>query len=157
TPMKLTVTTFDELDRWSHAFAANPIQVLLVVGNPGLQKSTIIRQAVGDRARWIEGTVSAFKLYIELWQHRHKPFVIDDVDTLYTDRHAVRLLKCLCQTEKRKTVAWHTDAATLRGLNIPTEFTTTTRVCIVANVWKQFNQNIGAIEDRGILIRFRPS
>jgi hypothetical protein len=154
--MKIKVRTFAELERWAGAFANEPIQVLLVVGDPGLQKSTVIRQAVGGRARWIEGTCSAFRLYCELWKHRNQPFVIDDVDSLYTDRHAVRLLKCLCQTERRKTVAWHTDAATLRAQGIDTEFSTTSRCCLIANVWKTLNKNISAVEDRGILIKFQP-
>lgn len=154
--MKLKVTTYDELERWSEAFAAEKMQVFVVVGNPGLQKSTIVRKAVADQARWVEGTVSAFRLYCELHYHKNKPFVIDDVDNLYSDKHAVRLLKCLCQTEERKTVAWHTNASTLIAEGIEREFETTTRVCIIANEWRAVNRNVGAVEDRGVVIHFRP-
>jgi hypothetical protein len=155
--MKLKVTTYKELEQWSQAFAEKPIQVFIVVGNPGLQKSTIIRKAVGDRARWIEGTASAFRLHCELYHHLNKPFVIDDVDNLYGDKNAVRLLKCLCQTEEIKNVAWHTNAAALKTEGVEREFETTTRVCIIANEWKALNTNVGAVEDRGILVEFRPT
>ena len=40
-----------------------------------------------------------------------------------TDR-GVRLLKCLCQTEEEKAVAWHSDARSLERQRIPREFTT---------------------------------
>jgi hypothetical protein len=155
--MKLKVTTYAELERWSLAFVNEPIQAFIVVGNPGLQKSTVVRRAVGDKARWMEGTVSAFRLYCELYDHLHKPFVIDDVDNLYGDKNAVRLLKCLCQSEEKKTVAWHTNAVALIAQGIEREFETTTRVCIIANEWRSINKNVGAVEDRGILLHFKPS
>ena len=62
--------------------------------------------------------------------------VIDDVDALYADRSGVRLLKCLCQTEEEKAVAWHSDARSLERQGIPREFTTKSRVVIIANDWK---------------------
>ncbi len=37
---------------------------------------------------------SAFGIYRQLWEHRHQPVVLDDVDSLYADRDGVRLLKC---------------------------------------------------------------
>ena len=43
-----------------------------------------------------------------------------------TDR-GVRLLKCLCQTEEEKAVAWHSDARSLERQRIPREFTTKSR------------------------------
>ena len=46
---------------------------------------------------------------MRLWECRDEPVVIDDVDSLYADRAAVRLLKGLCQTEARKTVAWESS------------------------------------------------
>src|SRR5262249_44042962 len=92
-PMELTKTTFAELERFASGFVTKPIQLLLVVGNPGLQKSTIVRNAVGERVRWIDSTITGFRFYCELWQYRGWPFVLDDVDSLYSDRAAVRVLK----------------------------------------------------------------
>jgi hypothetical protein len=39
----------------------------------------------------------------------------------------------------------------------PREFTTRTRVAIIANSWKAFNKNVGAVEGRGHLVFFRPT
>jgi hypothetical protein len=54
---------------------------------------------------WIAGSATALGIYQELWKHRGRPVVIDDVDALQTARAAIRLLKCLCQTDPIKTVA----------------------------------------------------
>jgi len=39
---------------------------------------------------------------------------------------------------------------------IPTEFTTKTRLILIANVWKTLNKNVGTLQDRGIVLNFKP-
>lgn len=155
--MKKTITTYADARGWADAFADGHFDVFIMVGNPGLGKSRIIKDAVKDEARIIEGRTSAFGLYCEAYKHCDESLVIDDVDQLYTDRDAVRLLKCLCQTEPEKTLAWHSATSKLVKEEIPQEFTTTSKVAIIANIWKELNANVGAIEDRGILIDFKPT
>ena len=96
-------------------------------------------------------------MYCRLFEHRDEVIVLDDVDSLYADRAAVRLLKCLCQTERQKTLAWHSYAKALEREDIPRKFTTESRVLIIANVWKTLNSNVTAIEDRGHVLLFEPS
>jgi hypothetical protein len=91
-------------------------------------------------------------MYLKLYRHRDQFVVIDDVDALYADRSGVRLLKCLCQTEEEKAVAWHSDARSLERHNIPRELTTTSRVIIISNDWKTLNMNVAALQDRGHVI-----
>ena len=81
---------------------------------------------------WIEGNATPFGMYAKLYKHRDQFVVIDDVDALYADRNGVRLLKCLCQTEDAKAVAWHSDARSLERQGIPREFTTTSRVVVIS-------------------------
>ncbi len=83
--------------------------------------------------------------------------VIDDVDGLYADRAAVRLLKCLCQTEPRKRLGWHSAAAAGCGPGIPTSFETTSRVALLANELRTLNVNVSAVLDRGHVLVFDPS
>ena len=71
-----------------------------------------MRAALGGKGCWIEGNATPFGMYAKLYRHRDEFVVIDDVDALYADRSGVRLLKCLCQTEEEKAVAWHSDART---------------------------------------------
>lgn len=155
--MKRTVRNYEELRRWADAFSSGRFEVFILVGNPGLGKSRVLKEKMDGKARVVEGRTTAFELYRELYRHRDKPFIIDDVDQLYSDKDAVRLLKCLCQTEPVKDIAWHSATPKLEKEGIPTEFDTRTKVAIIANEWKELNANIGAVEDRGILIHFQPT
>ena len=76
---------------------------------------------------------------------------------LHANRAAVRLLKALCQTEPRKTIAWESDAPALRREEIPRRFSTSSRVLIVANDWRTLNANVAALEDRGHVLAFEPA
>ena len=105
----------------------------------------------------IEGNATPFGMYVRLYRHRDQFVVIDDVDALYADRSGVRLLKCLCQTEEEKSVAWHSDARSLERQGIPREFTTKSRVVIISNDWKSLNKNVAALQDRGHVLFFQPS
>jgi hypothetical protein len=69
----------------------------------------------------------------------------------------VRLLKCLCQTEEEKAVAWHSDAKSLERQGIPREFVTKSRVVIISNDWQTLNKNVDALQDRGHVLLFEPS
>ncbi len=93
----LVVRTYGELDQFVGAFAEGLLNLLVIIGRPGVQKSRAVKAALGGRACWIDGSVSAFGLYGQLYRHRDQPVVIDDVDGLYADRAAVRLLKCALQ------------------------------------------------------------
>ncbi len=153
----VVLRTYAELDQFLRQFAAGKFGLLIIVGRPGLQKSRNVRAVLGPGVCWIESNTTAFGMYCRLFEHRDEVIVLDDVDSLYADRAAVRLLKCLCQTERQKTLAWHSYAKALEREDIPREFTTESRVLIIANVWKTLNSNVTAIEDRGHVLLFEPS
>ena len=153
----MVLRTYAELDQFLQQFAAGKFGLLILVGRPGLQKSRNVRSILGPDVCWIESNTTAFGMYCRLFEHRDEPIVLDEVDSLYSDRAAVRLLKCLCQTEREKTVAWHSYARALEREDIPREFTTESRILIIANVWKTLNNNVSAIEDRGHVLLFEPS
>ena len=118
-----------------------------------MAKSRSVRAVLDGKACWIEGNATPFGMYVKLYRHRDEFVVIDDVDALYADRSGVRLLKCLCQTEEEKAVAWHSDARSLERQRIPREFTTKSRVVIISNDWQTLNKNVAALcrsrPDRG--------
>jgi hypothetical protein len=149
------IATYDGLDGYVRAFAAGKLNLLVLVGAPGLQKSRVVRDALPD-ACWIEGHATPLCIYLRLWERRDEPVVIDDVDSLYADRGAVRLLKGLCQTERRKTVAWESSTQVLDRQNVPRRFATSSQVLIIANAWKTLNVHVAALEDRGHLLHFEP-
>src|SRR6266852_3511712 len=148
----MRLTTYLELETIVQAFARGHLRLLILIGGHGLGKSRIVRQTLAGRACWLEGNLSVFGLYCQLWEKRNLTVVLDDVDGLYAQRDGVRLLKCLTQSEPIKSVSWHTDAPTLQRQGIPQEFRTRSRVAIIANEWKTLNRNVAALQDRGHLL-----
>jgi len=153
----LRLTTYSELEQYVRAFAAGHLNLLMIFGPPGVGKSRSVRQAIGNQACWIGGQATPFGIYLQAYEHRHEPIVLDDVDCLYADRLGIRLLKALGQTERTKTVSWQTAAPTLGHCSIPRQFTTTSRIVLIGNDWKTLNADVAALEDRGHLLLFEPS
>ncbi len=151
------LTTFAELEPYVLAFGAGHLNLLMIFGPPGVGKSRSVRQALGNQVCWIGGQATPFGIYLQAYEHRHKPIVLDDVDGLYADRLGIRLLKALGQTEQTKTLSWQTAAPTLTRSGIPRQFTTTSRVALVGNDWKTLNADVAALEDRGHLLLFEPT
>jgi hypothetical protein len=151
------VPTYSELEQYVRAFAAGHLNLLLLFGPPGVGKSRCVRQALGSQVGWLSGQATPLGIYIQAYEHRHQPLVLDDIDGLYADRCGVRLLKALCQTERTKTLGWHTQAPALDRLGIPRQFTTTSRVALVGNDWKTHNPDVAALEDRGHVLVFEPT
>jgi hypothetical protein len=152
----LVVTAYEELRRYAGAFGRGHLNLLILCGAPGLGKSQCVRDAVGPRACWVDGNATPFGIYLKAFEHRHQPLVLDDVDGLYADRNGTRLLKGICQTAPVKTVSWLTDARTLERRGVPRQFTTTSRVAILANQWDRLNADVAALEDRGHFLHFTP-
>jgi hypothetical protein len=153
----LHLSSYDRLDAYLGAFAQWHFNLLILVGAGGLAKSRSVRSALRGMGCWIEGNATPFGMYAKLYRHRDEFVVIDDVDALYADRSGVRLLKCLCQTEEEKAVAWHSDARSLERQGIPREFVTKSRTIVIANDWRTLNRNVAALQDRGHVLMFEPS
>src|SRR5258708_16988088 len=151
------VASYAEVEQYVRAFAAGHLNLLMIFGRPGVGKSRSVRQALGTQVCWIGGQATPFGIYLQAYEHRHKPIVLDDVDGLYADRLGIGLLKALGQTERTKTVSWQTAAPTLGQCSIPRQFTTTSRVVLIGNDWKTLNHDVAALEDRGHLLLFEPS
>src|SRR4029077_391374 len=153
----LRLTTYSELEQYVRAFAAGHLNLLMIFGPPGVGKSRSVRQAVGSNVCWIGGQATSFGIYLQAYEHRHEPIVLDDVDCLYADRLGIRLLNALGPTEGTKTVSWQTAAPALKTCGIPRQFTTTSRVALVGNDWRTLNADVAALEDRGHLLLFEPT
>src|SRR5713101_4539490 len=151
------VPTFAALEQYVQAFAAGHLNLLMIFGHPGAGKSRCVRQALGSQVCWISGQATPLGIYLEAYEHRHQPLVLDDVDGLYADRSGIRLLKALCQTEPTKTLSWHTATPILKRQGVPSRFTTTSRLALVGNDWKTLNADVAALEDRGHVLVFEPT
>jgi hypothetical protein len=156
-PHAVRVSTYVELEQYVRAFAEGHLNLLLLFGPPGVGKSRSVRQALDHHVCWISGQATPLGIYIQAYEHRHQPLVLDDVDGLYADRSGIRLLKSLCQTEPRKTLSWHTATPILKHRRVPPRFTTKSRVTLVGNDWKTLNADVAALEDRGHVLLFEPT
>jgi hypothetical protein len=153
----IRLETYGALEAYVRAFASGYLNLLLIFGPPGVGKSRCIRQIIQDQACWLSGQATPFGIYLQAYEHQDEPLVLDDVDGLYRDPSGVRLLKALGQSERLKTLCWHSAAPLLRRWSIPRQFTTTSRVALVGNAWKTLNADVAALEDRGHVLVFEPS
>jgi hypothetical protein len=153
----LRLKAYAELEAYVRAFAAGHLHLLMLFGPPGVGKSRWVRQALPPRVGWISGQATPLGIYLEAFEHRQQPLVLDDVDGLYADRSGIRLLKALCQTEATKTLSWHTATPILQRRGVPSQFTTTSRVALIGNDWKTLNADVAALEDRGHVLVFEPT
>lgn len=151
----IRVASYKDLDRYASAFGEGHLNLLVLLGDPGIGKSRAVRAALSGDVCWIDGNASPFGIYRAAYEHRDQPIVLDDVDGLYKDRNGVRLLKALCQTEPTKALSWQTNAADLN--HIPRHFTTTSSVALIANDWRTLNADVAALEDRAHIVVFEPS
>jgi hypothetical protein len=154
----ITIRTYEEVNNFAKAFAEGKYPFLAIVGTGGLGKSQTFKKAMKAEAKphhLIKGNASAFILYQELYNHRDEMIVIDDADTLYTDKKTQPLLKCLLETEENKTVAWRTKA--IDDDSYPRVFTTRSKVAILCNEWMTVSHNMKAIVSRGIFLNFVPT
>ena len=86
----LKLSRYEELDEYVKAFARGHLNLLILLGPPGIQKSRCLREAVGKRGDWIEGHATPLGIYRRLWESRNRLVVIDDVDALYASREGAR-------------------------------------------------------------------
>lgn len=156
--MKIEVKKYADLRKYVEAFAKGNFNLLFLVGNPGISKTSIIKRVIPEtEAVYVNAAqISPFRLYQELYENKDKTFVLDDCDQLWTDRGAIRLMKALCQTESVRTLEWGTTTSKLDAANIPFRFKTKSRVVIINNRWRSISEHVESLEDRGLLLEFNP-
>lgn len=165
----ISLTTYAELELYLTKFVAGDLGLVLLLGRHGTGKSESVRRVFAmphdgrtvtdndaPHVLHVEGHMQPFGLYRHLWEYRDRPVVLDDLDRLYADPDCVRLLKPLCNTVPRKRLQWLTSV-TLNDESIPSSFTTTSSVILIANEWRSLNPNVRALEDRAIILHFNPS
>ena len=153
--------TYAALDHLAREYFKGNLNLLVLVGNPGLSKSFSFKTLAAKHPRishYIEGKIRPFPTYCELYEHRNKLIICDDAEALWAERDGRYLLRQLTDTGLEKVVKWHTFNPLMKAKKIPSEFVTASSACIIAN---RFNfggyAETDAILDRGCLFHFCPS
>jgi hypothetical protein len=131
-------TTYAGLKWITHAWSEELTGPLIVVGPPGLGKSTTVARAAGPGACLVEGMTSAASLYQRLYGLAvppdaegeeggaqgepfvpGRPLILDDVDSLFRDPAGASLFKQLAIDKPEKLVSWGTLNLQVRAKGIP--------------------------------------
>jgi hypothetical protein len=154
----IMLATYNEAKTWLKHFVTSDFSLLFLVGNPGLGKSQMALQALGDRQHaWIECHATKLAFYCKLYEHRDEPVIIDDENTLIKDPAKIALMNSLCQTNASKTLRWDSTTTILAERRVPAEFNTTSPVLVITNRLRNMNPQIAAMLDRGQPLLFQPS
>ena len=157
-PRAIPVRTYAEANTWVTQFVANAFNLVFLIGRPGIGKSQMVQQAIGDRRHaWIECHSTKLAFYCKLYEHRDEPVVIDDEISLTTDKGKLTLMNSLCQTNPIKTLRWDSTTGILEERGVKPEFPTTSPVLIITNELRNMNPQTAAMLNRGHPLLFEPS
>ena len=161
-PHTLLVDDFAELRDLIQSWIDGQYELMVILGDGGLGKSETIERMMfsskGKASRkwaYIKGHMTPLKLYQLLYEYRLLPIIFNDVDTLLKNEINVSLLKCVCDTSKVKVVSWTSTHSAFGTL--PPTFESISPVMVVTNSWEKVSQNIKALQNRGVVIHFRPT
>lgn len=153
------VRTFAEYATLVGAFYDARYNLLIIVGRPGLSKSYTFEVRLDPRrAHLLRGYGTPFKVYCQLWEHRHKLIILDDAEVLWKNTIGRVLLRALSEHKARKLVQWESASKELEKLCIPSSFHTASRCAFVCNrfVFGEAEE-YEAILDRAHLVYFDPT
>jgi hypothetical protein len=166
--MQLTVDNYAAVDAWEQSFfSPDGMALMVVVSDPGKGKSKLAERLAREHdAVYIKAAqLTEFQFFLRLYEHRHKNFVLDDVETLIqpNSRHT---LQNLCETDygpDGKEVGWYGSTSLLkvhRGkkvVHVPQTFRTRSRVLVLSNDWAILTKQIGPLLSRGLVLFFDPA
>ena len=157
-PRSIKLSQYSEVSEFVDGFVKGILSLLFLIGRPGIGKSQIARRALERRRfAWIDCHATKMAMYIQLYQHRDEPVVIDDENSMMADSGKLDLLNSLCQTNPIKTLRWASTTRLLEELGVPTEFQTSSQVLIITNRLRVLGPQVRAMIDRGLPLIFQPS
>jgi hypothetical protein len=122
----------------------------------GYGKTSLLKEVMGkDDYVFINTHSTPLKTYLNLFEKRDCPVIMDDIDAMFSSAIMTSLLKSLADTSSVKELHYNTTSSLLG--NAPENFKTTSNVCILANEFNIKNPALKPIVDRGFFIEFCPS
>jgi len=153
------ITTYRDLQRIRDQFVIGvngyKLPFVIVIGSQGSGKSTMFKDC--PNAHYANSAVSPVGLYTMAYRHKDEAIFLDDVDELLRDKTVVALLKALADHGENKLLSWEKRNASLASDGIPSNFMTSSRICIICNELPTVNKNLQAVLDRAKTVIFRPT
>ena len=157
-PRAITLRTYDDARFWLTRYAEGAFSLLFLVGRPGISKSQMALQAIGDWPHaFFECHATKLAFYCKLFKHRNQLVVIDDEVNFVKDPGKLALMNSLCQTNPVKTLRWDSTTKILDKWGVPPEFTTSSSVLVITNRLRNISPQTAAMIDRGLPLHFQPS
>ncbi len=159
----LVVTQYAEFGSLVQAFVDGHHELMTIIGDAGIGKTEEVRRRMQKKGEteWtlIKEKHSQLYLYRKLYESRLFPVVLDDLDGMFRSPDNTSILKCVCDSVLVKRVEWGSTHAAFERVDnpLPKAFESISRVCVIANEWQTINRNLAAVQDRGVLVFFRPS
>ena len=151
------VRTYCELNCHVNAFFKGKYHLLVVIGGPGLAKSSQFEAHLGPTSHLIKGWTAPLQAFIDCFLHRNKLLIFDDAETLWQKPAGRILLRSLCEHKPWKGLQWASTAGALQAAGVPQRFETSSKVAIIANhfVFGDIAE-FEAVADRAHIIYFDP-
>jgi hypothetical protein len=145
--------TYEEFGSYLKDFANGIYGFVWVVGRPGTCKTMSIRAAVrGHKVYYRQGgQLTPARFYIDGYEHRGEPIILDDAEHLLDRPLGARLVSALGDTSPVKQLSYGTASRALG--DVPDTYSTTSRLCIIANRVTASE----AIQSRAVVLYFDPT
>lgn len=165
--MKILCQNYGTLIARYKAFAeSKEMKVLVVFGDPGTGKSFLADKFFPEepgKVFPVRGRLTALALWKICKANPDATFVLDDVADILKDLDKAMILKQLCGSGDVRKVSWLTYRTIPKpkdgedAVTQDSDFEFRGKVLILANEFKIFNRDFGAIENRGMVVEFLPT
>jgi hypothetical protein len=148
------VRTYADLRQYLDEFARGLRRFVWLLGRPGVAKSESVKAALARCPRFYYrpgGQLTPLQFYIDLYQHRDQPIVLDDAEHLLDHEVGFKLISALGDTAPRRLLTYGSRSTALDGT--PLMFDTESPLCIISNRPTPHE----AIRSRALVLYFDPS
>lgn len=153
-----TVRTYAQLHELYAAYAKGLINLLVVLGPPGLGKGQGLQTALkGTGGLYVKGYYTRLKFHMDLFRHKDKPIAVDDADAFLADSGLRESIKHLSESDEYKKIDYGSTTKVLEKEGVPGYFFTKSSLAIVCNSWDENDPISKAIESRAEFIHFDPT
>jgi hypothetical protein len=157
-----TIKTYNDLQKHICAFSKRKMNLLFILSRGGLGKTTLVEEAlIKDDPLIFKGHITPLHLYKQIYlkneEEKNFLLLLDDVDSLLSNKINITLLKQICETKENKEIYYNSTTPLIK--DIKPKFETSCKVIVLLNDIETFSENnsLKALLTRAHLIYFDPT